>query len=325
MIHTRQFGRASRKGGNFSSRCGSVSLGVTRLEKDADLHFLTHAQNLRLSPPPNCPIVRDVLWLGDAIVLVQDWIEAPNLEDIINTKPDAWSQSETILGFLKVLTERVIALHDLAMAHGDLKPQNILVTTNGDGDYPVFVDVIDFSSIGDGEIRSSAYAPTQGGRYERDRYAVTRIAEELLDRSELDSQVEKNIRNAITICRTNSPINGTLLPFLESLEHALTPTYTEERILLQLSIRNAKIGTILADEGIFYLRRAPDRESLFIRGACEEIEIKFNKRGEAHHGRLRAVDQKYISMTSKYDFMSFSMDIEIIRSDINDFSDQCNC
>ncbi|VAW74110.1 Regulator of nonsense transcripts 1 homolog [hydrothermal vent metagenome] len=298
----------------------SASWGDQAREGARILGFLTHAQNLRLSPPPNCPIVRDVLWLGDAIVLVQDWIEAPNLEEILNAKPDAWSQSETILGFLKILTERVVALHDLAIAHGDLKPQNILVTTNDDGNCPVFVDVIDFSSIGDGEIRSSAYSPSQGGRYERDRYAVTRIAEELMDRCDFDPQVAENLQNAITICRTNSPINGTLLPFLEALEHALTPTHPEDRILLQLSIRNAKIGPVLADEGLFYLRRAPDRASLFIRGACEEIEIKFNKEGKADYGRLRAVDQKYISMTSKYDFMSILIDIEIIRSDINDFS-----
>lgn len=296
-----------------------ASWGDQTREGSRILDFLLSARNLQRSPPPTCPIVRDVMWLGDAIVLVQDWIEAPNLADAVHQEPGIWSQSETVLGFLKILTECVTALHDWGVAHGDLKPQNILVS-NDDERRPIFVDTIDFSATDDGEIQSSAYAPTEGGRYERDRYAVTRIAENLLGACDLAPNIRKGLEIAITECRTNTPANGTLLPLLDALERALTPARAEDRPSVRLSIRQAETGPVLADEGLFYLRRAPDRKSLFIRGACEEIEVGFNDKGEAFLGRRKAVDQKTISMTSKYEFMSVPLDIEIIGSDINDFS-----
>lgn len=284
------------------------------------LDFLTRVRDLQRSPPPDCPAIRDVMWLGDAIVVVQDWIEAPNLADVVLAEPDFWNQSENVLRFLRALTQRLTALHDLGIAHGDLKPQNILVTDDGER-RPIFIDAIDFSATDDGEIQSRAYAPPEGGRYERDRYALTRIAEELLRICDLDPHIAVDLERAIRECRTNTPANGTLLPFLDALERALTPAETEESRSIRLSILQAETGPVLADEGLFYLRRAPNRENLFIRGACEEIEIMFNIRGEAFRGRRRTIDQKYISMTSKYDFLTVALEIDVIASDVNNFQE----
>ena len=52
---------------------------------------------------------------------------------------------------------------------------------------PVIVDLIDFSTANDGDTVTARYAPESGGRYERDCFAVTVIAEELLG-GEIDFQ-----------------------------------------------------------------------------------------------------------------------------------------
>jgi serine/threonine protein kinase len=284
------------------------------------LDFLTRVRDLQCSPPPNTAAILDVLWLTDAIVLVQEWIEAPSLAHRIREESAVWKQSENALAFLKAMAEGVVALHDSGTAHGDLKPENILVP-DGDGYRPTLVDVIDFTATDDGEIQSSAYAPLVGGRYERDRYAVTKIAEDLLSACDVDRHIAADLMKAITECRSNNPANGTLLPLTEALERALTPAETQERPSIRISIRQAETGPVLADEGLFYLRRAPDRPSLFIRGACEEIEVELNDKRQVVRGRRRAIDQKYISTTSKYDFMSLHFEIKVVSADINDFAE----
>lgn len=296
-----------------------ASWGDQTREGPRILDFLNRARDLQRSPPPNVPAIRDVMWLGDAIILVQDWVEGSSLADIVHAEPDVWRQSEIVLSFLKTLTERVIALHDIGVAHGDLKPHNILVANEGER-HPVLIDVIDFTATDDGEICSSAYAPPEGGRYERDRFAVTRIADDLLGTCKLDPGTAKDIQNAITECRTRTPANGTLLPFLEALDRALTPTQAEERRVIKLSIWHAEKGAILADEGLFYLRRSPNHPRLILRGACEELVLSIDDKGKVFHGRRKTVDQKFISITSRFDFMSIKMDVEIVRTDIDDFT-----
>src|SRR6202011_152479 len=82
--------------------------------------------------------------------------------------------------FVKRLAERISAMHQAGLAHGDLKPSNILV--DGDADHaPALVDLLDLMAAADGEVVSTAYAPPAGGdRFSRDRFAVTKIAEEVL-------------------------------------------------------------------------------------------------------------------------------------------------
>lgn len=283
------------------------------------LDFLTRAQNLILSPPANCAVIREVIWLGDAIALIQDAVEGDNLADSISTNQELWRQPVNVLRFLESLAQCVITLHEGGLAHGDLKPHNIVVV-RGDRPIPVLIDIIDFTAAADGEIKSSAYAPGVGGSYERDRFAVTKVAEELLSACDLDPQVAADIARSVDICRSSIPANGTLLPLLEALDRALAPAPTKAPVSIRISIWQAKTGPVLPDEGLFYLRRSRDRNSLILRGACEEIEVFFDSKAKPVRARRRDIEQKLISMFARYEFMSVPIDLAVDRADQNEFS-----
>lgn len=284
------------------------------------LDFLNRTLDLKLSPPEGCAAIKDVLWLGDAIVLVQDWIGGETLASSLASKHEDWLDQHVSLTFLVQLVETVTELHARGMAHGDLKPDNIVVR-DGETREPVLVDTIDFTPTSDGDVVSSAYAPETGSRQERDNFAVMKIVEEVLANSSLDPRAAVAIATAIATCRNNMPQNATLSPLADALELALTPSTEVPRLSIALSIRNAEIGPVFPDEGRLYLRTLRDVSALVLRGISEEIEIRLDVNGIPFSGRRRSVSQGSISRVSKYEFKSIAADIVVESSDYNDFSE----
>jgi hypothetical protein len=284
------------------------------------LDVLNRALDLKLSPPPGCAAVKDVLWLGDAIVLVQEWIDGENLTSSLATEPEVWRDQNETLTFLARLAETVTELHERGVTHGDLKPDNVIVRC-GETREPFLVDTIDFSPVNDGEIASSAYAPDAGSRRERDNFAVTKIAEEVLGKGSVNPRIAADIATAISVCQNNVPRNATLLPLVDALDAALTLRAETSRLSISLSIRGAEIGAVFPDEGLFYLRARNDMPALMIRGISEEIEIRLDSNGSPISGRRRSVGQGWIARASKYEFKAIAADISVVRSDFNDFSE----
>ena len=50
--------------------------------------FLERARDVRADLPDNIPLVRHVLWLGDAMAIVQDWADGLPLS--INNRDGIW-------------------------------------------------------------------------------------------------------------------------------------------------------------------------------------------------------------------------------------------
>lgn len=295
-----------------------TSWGDTSKEASRILDFLERAESFSLSPEPGCVSIRRVVWLGDAIVLVQSYVDAPNLEESLDRDADRWQDSDFVFSFLLRLGELVSSLHERGIAHGDLKPQNLLVV--GDEREPLLVDVLDFVSASDGEIVSRAYAPESGGRFERDRFAVTKIAEELLVHCELSSSISASLQSAISTCRSGPPENATLLPLLEALNQALVPPTSQEKSKISVAIMGAEIGPLLPDDGSFGLRRDPERHRLFIRGACEELEIDFDSSERPVAARRRRIEQKRVRIVSRYEFARLVADVEVVDGPGNDLA-----
>ena len=291
----------------------TASLGDQSREGPRILDFLDRALDLKLSPPPGCAAIKDVLWLADAIVLVQDWIGGETLASSLASKPDDWSDQHTSLTFLVQLVDTVTELHARGAAHGDLKPDNILVL-DGETREPVLIDTIDFAPASDGDIASSAYAPEIGSRQERDNFAVTKIVEEVLAKCSIDQPAVAAIATAIATCRNSLPQNATLLPLVDALGAALVPIAEAPRLSVALSIRGAEIGPVFPDEGRLYLRARQDISALVIRGISEEIEIYLDDHGVPFSGRRRTVSQGWIARVSKYEFKWIVADIVVESS-----------
>lgn len=283
------------------------------------LDFLERAENFIQTPIPGCARILDAYWMGDAFALVQEYIEAPCLSEMIDLG-NSWPDRANVLGFLNALTEMVVDLHDRGIAHGDLKPQNILVITNEQW-VPLLIDTLDFASEADGELRTTAYSPEAGGRFERDRHSVTKIIEDFIGAGLVDNDSASSFKEAIEKIRVGPPPNATLLPLLEVIQSAISPKDIEVNYDLSLSIFGAAVGSVVSDEGRFWIRVAPDKPKLFIRGAQEEIEIIFDQDSNPVAGRRRILEQKRIRTLTKYEFASFSGEVNIISNEMNRLSD----
>ncbi|RRY15891.1 hypothetical protein EGJ57_23420 [Brucella anthropi] len=283
------------------------------------LDFLSNAHEMQLSPIDGCAAIQGVYWLGDAMAIIQRWVDGSELSEAREAGRFHGQQVQSI-EFCLSLANTVKSIHDIGLTHGDIKPQNIIVADNG---APVLIDILDFQASDDGEPTNTAYSPSSGGRLERDRFAVTKITEEVLPEAGLNESVAAKITVALDNCRNTEPENGTLLPLMEALELALAPQ-PEQAAARQIKIQfpGTSSGPLLSDEGQFYVRKgAVNRSSLFVRGACEELEIFIDDNMRPARARRSRIDQKQISRLARFEFMKFEAEIEISNSVASDFTD----
>lgn len=275
------------------------------------LDFLDRITELAAIQPEGNPRVLEAMWLGDAIVLVQEWLDIPDLQATLASGPKLTEAAR--LELIGALADRVEKLHVLRIAHGDLKPSNVLVDP-ARPNQPMLVDLIDFTATVDGEVANTRYGPESGGRYERDCFAVTVIAEELLGGQ--GSPAILLVREAIDAIRTAEVPNATLLPIIDALRAPERDKEIVEQILLRSP--HSIAGPLLPDEGRYYLRPVPWGSGLIIRGACEELEIKLDSNNAPISIDRRSVDQSRIRFLTRFEFGDVRANIEIKLAPVTD-------
>lgn len=292
-----------------------ASWGDQQKEGARILDFLDHVAEISASDLDGCAPILSGMWLGDAIVMIQGWVDYPDLASLMTNGDDRFDEGAR-LSTIASLSTRIEELHTLRIAHGDLKPANILVHPDHPSD-PILVDLVEFSNSSDGELVSSFYAPDAGGRYERDCYAVTVIAEELLSQSR--SYIAERVATAIQKIRTDDPANGTLLPLIE----AISTPYPEARDdqVLRITSPHAMVGALLADEGRYFLRVPPNKLDLVIRGACEELVVKFDRAGNVFRIVRRDITQSRIRSMERYEFGTFEGSILVEDGPVTNVND----
>ncbi|WP_395598525.1 AAA domain-containing protein [Pseudomonas sp. A1437] len=269
------------------------------------LDFLEKARQFAISPPPGCVQLREAYWLSDSFAIIQDYVDAPNLASHIMMLEPATLDAAKLIKFLFDLVECIIKLHDSGHAHGDLKPDNILVY--GEDMEPKLIDYLDFSCQADGEISTSAYAPSLGGTLERDRFAITKIVEELLAVTSLDGNVRASLGGAISECRGTIVANATLLPLRDALANILRPEGSEAKRSLSIALSESKSIEILPDEGFFGY--GFNKNKLFIRGVSDILyfsfankilnRVKCSSAPQAEHRRLLRMQEGIFSASIK--------------------------
>lgn len=303
---TRSLWRTSKDGHEVLVKVWKrASWGDQKKEGPRILDFLDQLAELSAAEPQGCAKILGAMWLGDAIVMIQEWIDRPDLAQLVAKHPNELCE-EARLELIEALARRVEELHTIRLAHGDLKPSNILVDPTAPSD-PVIVDLIDFTTAADGDTVTARYAPERGGRCERDCFAVTAIAEELIAESE--SRICGRVREAITKLRTDEPENATLLPLIDVLA-AGDPDKADQAVIRLVSPHVAA-GLMLPDEGRYYLRRAKWERVLIIRGACEELEVSIGTDGKPHRLNRRALEQSRIRLNQRFEFGSLEAAIVV--------------
>lgn len=301
--------------------------GDLRREGRSILAFLKKAADIKADRPNGLPLVREVIWLGDAMVVAQDWIEGDTLEELTKTRTGVLETSGSMLGFLRKLIDTVEELHARGLSHGDIAPSNIIVTPQGD---PVLIDALDFSPSVDGDKRTFAYSVDSANRPERDRYALTKIAEEMAAGAALDPGPMAILAAALRDCQEKEPALSTLLPLREAIDAVLNAPSADSKVSpdglpskMSISAIGAALGPIESDEGFLFLRarNTVTALTLTIRGAYEELEIRVDNNGKPYRPLRRKLAQARISSAARQEFHKISTELTVVRGDVTELSD----
>lgn len=285
----------------------SSAIGNVTKERSRILAFLDLAQHLVEAPPQGCAKLLAVHWTGDAIVVAQEYVSGETLAASMGS--GALLEVPNALAFIVALVDIVENLHGRVVAHGDIKPDNIIVQWLDGKPAPVLIDIVDFSSSQDGSRKSRAYAPASGGRFERDRYAVTKIAEELIAKVGAADDIAKRIARSIDECRMGPPANGTLSPLREALEGAMAASDLSEHPTFEIAIPRAASGPMLADEGYYWVVKS--ERGLRIVGAVEEISVELGASGLPQRAWRNRLEQGQAARLSRRKACGFRANIVI--------------
>lgn len=289
------------------------------------LAFLEQAAELKVDKPAGVPRVHDAMWLSDAFAIVQDWVEGESLSDALNTPPEIWRTAEGALDAVRGLEARVSALHENRYPHGDLKPSNIVL--QGHNDFTL-IDFLDFSTAFDGEIQNSLYS-SGGSKYQRDRFAVLKIAEEIFSLADFDITMAGELNMAISTCRTKEPALSSLTPLADAVKVCLEalrspPVPVLPSIIVEISGRNCAPGDLEAEEGSYHVRTYGRNENgplrVHLRGAFEELEFKLDDNGKARSVTRKAISPTRIAIVERHEILSFTGKVTVRDSISNDFT-----
>ena len=113
----------------------TVALKITKVAEGEDPAPLLDEGRLLLNLPPHpaMPTVRDDVLLDNRYVLVIDWVEGISTAQILQERGDPGLPLATVLAWLPDVASALDHLHAQhpSVLHGDLRPNNILVTDGG--------------------------------------------------------------------------------------------------------------------------------------------------------------------------------------------------
>lgn len=290
--------------------------GDDRVEAPRLLRFCERADDyIRAVPPGVVPLI-DVGYIGDHIVLVQEWLDAPSLAATLGTAA-RWTGTEA-LRFLLELARTVDGLHQRGWALGDVTPSNVLVTQVGQERLPALVDILDLVPASEGEIITPGYVPRHGASIqERDRFAVTRIAEDVLASADVAPVHAEALASAIAACRETAPKLATLHPLLGAIEGALAPPVEEPVVHVQ-SI-STEAGEIVSDEGRYHISVVTPR-LVTITGAVEELAVHLDRDRSVARVKRRPLPQTQVMAAERRAVASVPARVIVESKGVNDYA-----
>lgn len=143
------------------------------------LNWLENMAKLASLSPDYLPKIREfgIAKKSGCLFAASDFIDGHTWQDIC--KLDLSDEQKQVL--IHQFIQNIEHLHSLGFTHGDLKPDNVLVTIDDDSAQLHILDILDFSSSGQSQFNTE-YSPEFDHTTEkqRDNFAVMKMACELL-------------------------------------------------------------------------------------------------------------------------------------------------
>lgn len=140
------------------------------------LNWLNNIAKLAQLSPDYMPKIREfgIAKKSGCLFTVSDFIDGTTWQDLNLS-------NEQKISLIQKLIQDIEHLHSLGFTHGDLKPDNVLVTMNDDTAHIHILDILDFCPTGKSQF-NTAYSPEfdHATEKQRDNFAVMKMACELL-------------------------------------------------------------------------------------------------------------------------------------------------
>ncbi|WP_213736227.1 AAA domain-containing protein [Bradyrhizobium sp. dw_411] len=259
----------------------SQYLGDRRKSAARLLDFFARTERLEVLAADWAPCIRLSCLCMDGLLLIQDWVEGETLAAPSTVAP--WSL-DILKEFLLKFVLAVEELHKAGLAHGDLKPSNVVVSYGVDDDNaprPVLIDLLDYSPEGAGERMTLAYCPPHSADdiQLRDRFAVGQIVRELVASfADRDQGLVQKILAAVDACDAGDEPWISLRPLRDALT-TTTKLHAPIADLMHLSIeiRNPLAeGPMLADNGSFHVVTKFAESTIVVYGFDQKVDIKID-------------------------------------------------
>lgn len=287
-------------------------VGDIRKSAASLLKFVSKVERLQSMAPAWAPPVEFSCLTMDGLLLVQRWVDGEGL-DLATAA--AWS--DQVLGtFLLALVKGVEELHVHGLAHGDLKPANVLVAIDGDGNpEPVLLDLLDYSPERDGERTTMAYTPPGQGRdaLHRDCFAVATMATECARAWTTAHPGEvwgRAIESAAEECGEGEEAWTTLIPLRKLLKIGPREAGAPERLVLSIPVwRQWDAGTMLADNGKFHLVVKLDRRQFEISGFDKQVIVEFDADRRPSSASIKNLTPRGANWAARNSTLSFEGEV----------------
>ncbi len=253
---------------------------------DRSLRLLSFLERCRIIKGSRISGIQSVVDFGisrRSLLLVLKWVDGLPLSDWLN---DAQT-FEDRLNIAESLTNTVVRLHTLELAHGDIHPGNIIVQADGT---PILIDTLDLR-INDSDTYTTSYLPDNYASlspFERDRYSLAAVLVELLDSTRDNPRVGgfpiprvyeelDNLLSAETL--------STLDPLVDAIRQARMSPEAEipefRLVVRNLAYYGIPPGELRSDNGVFHISAQQDRKDqkglrIWVTGIGRQITFTWN-------------------------------------------------
>ncbi|WP_373755501.1 AAA domain-containing protein [Neisseria sp.] len=258
------------------------------------LGWLESMAKLANLSPDYVPKIREfgIAKKSGCLFAVSDFIDGLSWQKL----GDSYFSDEQKITIVQKLIQNIEHLHSLGFTHGDLKPDNVLVTLDDDNIQLHILDILDFSPSGQSRFNTE-YSPEfdHATEKQRDNFAVMKMACELLGLAwNMPSEKFSDIAEAV---RQEYSDSQTAFISLARFKEALNPKPTTPMINITVGGRDSFLPIELY----------PENGELFVqfkeskRYPNEEIDITFIGLGGKVTAFYTIADQKFRHAVSPFE------------------------